>query len=326
MTLGPTSFMLTVNNGLKGRAGAHYVIEREGRAATNTCSTDSAGTARSSTPATSIATACPTSSSTSTATAPGTWYVLLSSEAKAGMNAPAAKLTAHRVLSHTHLGTGSHGLRRRSGRTFRSQQRAGTQLDEGGRARDCLPVPAGRVFPDRLAEATQGATCDTDSPPCDHFLYHIARASPAQRELRPRRLHPRQGASRAKVAARGVGPTARETGSAVKPWPWADTHPVARLVAPRRMRTCSCSPARPAARSHSGPGHLDGSALPGDPGNAVITAHRDTHFRFLRAWRPGDELVVERADGGRRHFRIRGGVRRRLSRACACRATPTCRR
>jgi sortase A len=55
-----------------------------------------------------------------------------------------------------------------------------------------------------------------------------------------------------------------------------------------------------------GPGHLHGSALPGDAGNAVITAHRDTHFRFLRAINPGDELVVERAGGGTRHFRIRG--------------------
>ena len=65
------------------------------RRATSTCSTASAGTARSSTRATSTATACPTSSSTSTATTRGTWYVLLSSEAKPGMNAPTAKLTAH---------------------------------------------------------------------------------------------------------------------------------------------------------------------------------------------------------------------------------------
>jgi sortase A len=55
-----------------------------------------------------------------------------------------------------------------------------------------------------------------------------------------------------------------------------------------------------------GPGHLDGSALPGDAGNAVVTAHRDTHFRFLRTINPGDELVVERAGGGTRNFRIRG--------------------
>jgi sortase A len=54
-----------------------------------------------------------------------------------------------------------------------------------------------------------------------------------------------------------------------------------------------------------GPGHLDGSATPGDPGNAVITAHRDTHFRFLRNVALGDDVVVERADGGRRHFRIK---------------------
>ena len=55
------------NNGLKGRAGAHYVVEHAGERS-STCSTDSAGTARSRSRATSTATACRTSSSTSTAT------------------------------------------------------------------------------------------------------------------------------------------------------------------------------------------------------------------------------------------------------------------
>ena len=98
----------------------------------------------------------------------------------------------------------------------------------------------------------------------------------------------------------------RETGAAVKPWPWADTHPVVRLVAPAQDADVLVLAGASGRTLAFGPGHLDGSALPGDAGNAVVTAHRDTHFRFLRTMNPGDELVVERAGGGTRHFRIRG--------------------
>ena len=98
----------------------------------------------------------------------------------------------------------------------------------------------------------------------------------------------------------------RETGAPVRPWPWADTHPVARLIAPAQDADVLVLAGASGRTLAFGPGHLHGSALPGDAGNAVITAHRDTHFRFLRAINPGDELVVERAGGGTRHFRIRG--------------------
>ena len=98
----------------------------------------------------------------------------------------------------------------------------------------------------------------------------------------------------------------RASGAQVKPWPWADTHPVARLLAPAQAADVLVLAGASGRTLAFGPGHLDGSALPGDAGNAVITAHRDTHFRFLRTIAPGDELVVERADGAMRHFRIRG--------------------
>ena len=54
-----------------------------------------------------------------------------------------------------------------------------------------------------------------------------------------------------------------------------------------------------------GPGHYDGSALPGRDGNAVLTAHRDTHFRFLQRLVPGDRLAIETQGGARRHYRVR---------------------
>lgn len=97
----------------------------------------------------------------------------------------------------------------------------------------------------------------------------------------------------------------RTTGAAAKPWPWADTHPVARLSVPGRDADVLVLAGASGRTLAFGPGHLDGSALPGDAGNAVITAHRDTHFRFLKRVAPGDELSVQRSDGTVRHFRIR---------------------
>ena len=46
-----------------------------------------------------------------------------------------------------------------------------------------------------------------------------------------------------------------------------------------------------------GPGHLPGSAWPGDNGNAVISAHRDRHFHGLDALSVGDTVVTETLAG-----------------------------
>lgn len=43
-----------------------------------------------------------------------------------------------------------------------------------------------------------------------------------------------------------------------------------------------------------GPGHMTQTALPGETGNAVITAHRDTFFRHIYELSKGDQIVVER--------------------------------
>lgn len=43
---------------------------------------------------------------------------------------------------------------------------------------------------------------------------------------------------------------------------------------------------------NGGPGHLPGSPLPGDRGNAILSAHRDRHFRKLGALTIGDTIVT----------------------------------
>ena len=48
-----------------------------------------------------------------------------------------------------------------------------------------------------------------------------------------------------------------------------------------------------------GVGHLDASALPGQPGNVVLAAHRDTFFRSLRNIRRGDVVRVTTPSGVR---------------------------
>jgi sortase A len=46
-----------------------------------------------------------------------------------------------------------------------------------------------------------------------------------------------------------------------------------------------------------GVGHLDGTALPGAPGNSVIAGHRDTYFRALKDIRTNDEIRIQTATG-----------------------------
>jgi sortase A len=47
-----------------------------------------------------------------------------------------------------------------------------------------------------------------------------------------------------------------------------------------------------------GPGHMTKTAEPGQPGNSVITGHRDTFFRHIYELEKGDQLFIER--GGKR--------------------------
>ncbi len=44
-----------------------------------------------------------------------------------------------------------------------------------------------------------------------------------------------------------------------------------------------------------GPGHMEATAVPGQPGNSVITGHRDTFFRHIYELDKGDPILVQRA-------------------------------
>lgn len=93
-------------------------------------------------------------------------------------------------------------------------------------------------------------------------------------------------------------------GVPVKPWPWADTWPVARLRAPdqgvERFVLAGDS-------GHSlafGPGHSLASAPLGSPGLAVIGGHRDTHFAFLQSLAAASPLRLQLPSGEWRGYRV----------------------
>jgi len=96
---------------------------------------------------------------------------------------------------------------------------------------------------------------------------------------------------------------ARSEGGNPRPWPWADTTPVARIGVARlgvEQIVLSGDSGRTLA---FGPGWAPSSARPGTHGLVVISAHRDTHFAFLRELAEGDRVTLE-ARHGERHYRV----------------------
>jgi sortase A len=88
---------------------------------------------------------------------------------------------------------------------------------------------------------------------------------------------------------------------APKPWPWADTTPIARIELPAHgsgkdaqqlMVLDGVSPRNLAF----GPNHDPSSVRPGMRGNSVIEGHRDTHFRALQHVLVGDRVRVQGLD------------------------------
>jgi len=83
----------------------------------------------------------------------------------------------------------------------------------------------------------------------------------------------------------------------VRPWPWADTWPVAELTVPRlgiRQIVLNGDSGRVLAFA---PGYTEASAVPGGKGIAVISGHRDTSFSFLKDIQHGDTIELKSPSG-----------------------------
>jgi len=87
------------------------------------------------------------------------------------------------------------------------------------------------------------------------------------------------------------------TGHLTKPWSWADTWPVARIEVKRIGARAIVLAGSSGQALAFGPGHVELTANAGERGVAVYSAHRDTHFAFLRHVRIGDEIDITRDDG-----------------------------
>lgn len=87
------------------------------------------------------------------------------------------------------------------------------------------------------------------------------------------------------------------TGKPVKAWSWADTRPVARLKIDRIGAESIVLKGASGEALAFGPTLLDETARIGERGTAVIAAHRDTHFAFLKDVQKGDVISVTRDDG-----------------------------
>jgi sortase A len=90
-----------------------------------------------------------------------------------------------------------------------------------------------------------------------------------------------------------------------RPWPWADTTPVAHLRVPELDVDLIVLDGASGRTLAFGPALVDGSAGPGGVGATLIGGHRDTHFRFLRELRGGDSIELEGARGARERFVVR---------------------
>ncbi len=96
------------------------------------------------------------------------------------------------------------------------------------------------------------------------------------------------------------------SGHVVKPWPWLDTWPVARIEVPRLAESAIVLEGASGQALAFGPVHVAGTPEAGEPGTAVYAAHRDTQFAILDQVKPGDEIKVTRRDGAVIRFLVTG--------------------
>jgi len=83
----------------------------------------------------------------------------------------------------------------------------------------------------------------------------------------------------------------------VKPWPWADTWPVARIKVPRLGEDAIVLAGAKGNSLAFAPGHMSQTASPGRHGVSIISAHRDTHFSFLKKIQLNDKVIVTDPNG-----------------------------
>jgi sortase A len=91
-----------------------------------------------------------------------------------------------------------------------------------------------------------------------------------------------------------------------KPWPWADFTIAGRIEAPRIARSAIVIAGASGQAMAFGPGKMLNTPDPGDEGTAVIAAHRDTHFAWLKDIAIGDTIRLTNPEGRMLEFVVTG--------------------
>ncbi len=86
----------------------------------------------------------------------------------------------------------------------------------------------------------------------------------------------------------------QQDGEDMRPWPWADTHAIAKLQVPRLAIEQIVLEGSSGRNLAFGPTLAENSLRMQD---WIINGHRDTHFRFLQELKTGDQLRLETAAG-----------------------------
>lgn len=81
-----------------------------------------------------------------------------------------------------------------------------------------------------------------------------------------------------------------------KPWPWADTWPVAKLIVPLHHIEQIILAGDSGNSLAFGPGHSFSSAAPNSAGTTIISGHRDTHFQFLKELKIDEMILLQTTD------------------------------
>lgn len=95
-----------------------------------------------------------------------------------------------------------------------------------------------------------------------------------------------------------------QLGESVKPWPWADTWPVAKMELPAHDISLYVLSGAMGNALAFGPGHVLASSAVGERGSVVIAGHRDTHFEFMQQLQTGDTIVLTNDQGVSFSYRV----------------------
>ncbi len=93
------------------------------------------------------------------------------------------------------------------------------------------------------------------------------------------------------------------SGKGVKPWPWADTFPVARLEQKRLGVDMIVLYGTNGETLAFGPGLDPAGGAVGAAGHAVLFGHRDTSFSFLQNLKAGDVITIK-SPAATRKYRV----------------------